>query len=104
VIWIPNGGNGIRWFLEKNNASSTIRSGTLGNGSASGSQTVTGLAVVPGDRINFIVDPNGDYSFDSTRIAGSITIIPEPSVVGLFAGAALGVLALRRPARLGADV
>jgi len=99
----PNGGNGIRWFVEKNNANSTIRTGTLGNGSVSGTQTVTGLSVVPGDRINFIVDPNGEYSFDSTKIAASITIVPEPSVVGLFAGAALGILALRRPARLGAN-
>ena len=71
----PNGGNGIAWFVEVNNSSNTLNSGAIGNGGATGSMNLSNVAVKAGDRINFVIDPNGDYSYDSTRITATINLV-----------------------------
>src|ERR1051325_572704 len=96
----PNGGGGINWFVERNNSSSTLGSGGFNNGGACGPQTLTGISVAAGDRINFIVDPKAAPEYDSTQLTATITQVPEPSTValGLFALALCGlVLSRQRP-------
>jgi len=75
-------GDGIAWFVEKNNFSSTLSSGAFGNGGFSGVQSLDNVAVNAGDRISFIVSPNGSYFYDSTNLTAMIVpdaAVPEPS-------------------------
>jgi hypothetical protein len=74
----PYGGNGIRWYVDLNaGTSGDLASGSLDSTSPS-SLSTTGVQsivvpVVKGDRINFIIDADGDDSFDSTAITATIT-------------------------------
>jgi hypothetical protein len=68
----PTCGNGIEWYVEMNNSTNTLSSGSYSSGGTSGPITLTGIPVGPGDRINFIVDPNGDYGCDSTLVTATI--------------------------------
>ncbi len=78
-----NGGNGIGWFVDLGDNSGNLLSGSFANGGSSGTQTVNGVSVSIGDRINFIVSPpSTDHGFDSTTFTATITV-PEPSTVGL---------------------
>jgi len=72
----PNGGNGIVWFVERNNSSGTLSTGSYSDGGASGAQRLNAVPVSAGDRINFIVDPNGDYGYDSTQLTATISAVP----------------------------
>ncbi len=47
--------------------------GSFGNGGASGMMNLNNIFVNAGDRINFIVDPNGDFFFDSTQVTATIS-------------------------------
>jgi len=85
----PNGGNGIAWFVERNDFNHTLAAGSFTNGGASASLIVSNIAMFAGDRINFIADPNGDYSFDSSRLNA---VISTKSVENLD----LRILALAR--------
>jgi hypothetical protein len=71
-----NGGNGIAWYVEKNNFTNTLSWGTYPDGGTSGAQALTAIPVSVGDRINFIVDPNGDYGYDSTQLTATINAHP----------------------------
>jgi prepilin-type N-terminal cleavage/methylation domain-containing protein len=73
-----NGGNGIAWYVEKNNSSSTLSSGSYPDGGTSRPQALAAISVTPGDQINFIIDPNGDYSYDSTQVTATINAHPAP--------------------------
>lgn len=43
------------------------------------------ISVAAGDRINFIVDPNGGFDFDSTVLTATITSsVPEPTSLALM--------------------
>ena len=64
----PGNGNGILWFVDKGDASGNLASGSFGNGGDSGPQAIPRLQVAAGDRIHFIVDPNADIGWDSTRL------------------------------------
>lgn len=66
----PNGGNGILWYVDEN--ATNLSAGLVFN-NTSGMVTLNNIFVNAGDRINFIVDPNGDYHFDSTKITATIT-------------------------------
>jgi len=89
----PNFNNGVLWFVERNNANTTLNSGTFANGGASGTLSLVNVPVNAGDRLNFIVDPNNDFFFDSTQVSATITFVPEPSALtltGLAIASAIG--------------
>jgi hypothetical protein len=73
----PYGGNGINWYVDLNSGvggdlfSGTVDS-TPGHISTTGPQSFK-LQVAQGDRINFVIDANGDASYDSTAIRASVT-------------------------------
>jgi N-acetylneuraminic acid mutarotase len=71
-------GDGIQWYVERNNSTMTLSSGSLLNYGNSGQQTLSSISVSAGDRINFIVDPGGNYGCDSTQLTATI----EPSSPG----------------------
>src|SRR5439155_911306 len=66
-------GNGIAWFVERNDGGATLASGSIGSGGSSGSRLLSGVSVRAGDRINFVVDPNSDFVCDSTKLTATIT-------------------------------
>jgi len=85
---VGGGVTGINWFVDKNDSSgglvSALASGGFTNGGESGLQTTNGVSVNAGDRLNFIVDANGSFFFDSTAFTATITsAVPEPSSVAL---------------------
>jgi hypothetical protein len=72
------GGDGIQWFIDLN--STNLASGSYGNG---GSQTFANgtnganlntVAVNVGDMLYVVIHPNGDYSYDSTRVDISVDV------------------------------
>ena len=71
----PNGGNGIAWFVDQN--ATDLSAGSYLDGGASGMMNLNNIFVNAGDRINFIVDPNGDFFFDSTQVTATITTVPD---------------------------
>jgi len=73
----PGNGNGIAWFVDKGDASGNLAAGVFGNGGDS-AQVLPQVAVVAGDRINFIVDPNSDIGWDSTRLMARISYVAYP--------------------------
>ena len=64
---------GVAWYVDKGDAFGNRASGVLANGGDSGWQTISSLTVRAGDRLNFVVDPNGDYYCDSTRLFAEIS-------------------------------
>ena len=94
--------DGIDWSVEKNSGAGALASGSFANGGNSGPLSVSHIVVAAGDRINFIVGPNGDYQGDSSRLSAVITAtpVPEPGSVALWlAGGALLVAATRKRTR-----
>ena len=67
--------NGIAWFVDLN--ATDLTSGSFPNGGASGMMNLNNIFVNAGDRINFIVDPNGDFFYDSTQVTATITTVPD---------------------------
>jgi len=91
----PNGGNGVSWFVEENSGLTTLAMGSYADGGASGNLSLSGIPVMAGDRINFIVDPNGDFFFDSTKITATITTPTSvPESVSSFTLLFLGLIPL----------
>ena len=68
-------GEGIAWYVDKGDEFGTLAAGTIPNGGDSGLQTVATLTLAAGERVNFIVDPNGTYACDSTRLFAEITYL-----------------------------
>jgi hypothetical protein len=66
-------GNGIAWFVERNNDGGTLASGSLVSGVSSGDRNLAGVRLHAGDRINFVVDPNSDFVCDSTELTATVT-------------------------------
>ncbi len=77
---LPQGDNGILWYVERNSQAATLGSGGFAAGGMSGYQILNGVSVSAGDRLNFVVDPNGagssNYWFDSTRVDALISTDP----------------------------
>jgi hypothetical protein len=69
-----NGGNGIKWSVDQN--ATPLKSGQYGYFGKSGWIIMDSIPVNAGDRINFIVDPNGDYQYDSTQVRAYISYHP----------------------------
>jgi hypothetical protein len=70
----PNGGNGVLWFVDLGDSSGNLASGTL-SGGGSGLQKLTIISMTAGDRLNFVIDSNGNEFFDSTEFTA--TVVPS---------------------------
>lgn len=96
----PNGGNGINWYVDKN-ATDLASGGVFApSNPSSGLLSLNNVFVPAGARINFIVDPNGDFFFDSTGITATITsaaaATPDTgSTLELLLGAFIAMLGIR---------
>jgi hypothetical protein len=72
----PYGGNGVNWYVDLNSgAAGDLYSGTVDStpGHVGTATKSFQIAVSQGDRLNFIIDSNGDYGFDSTAVRATIT-------------------------------
>jgi len=69
------GGNGVNWYVAKD--ATDIDSGSV---SCSSTSFTPGLStsVSAGDVLYFIIDPNGDYSYDATQIDVTLNATPAP--------------------------
>jgi hypothetical protein len=71
----PYGGNGINWYIDLDSgAAGDLYSGTVDStpghvGTAAGSFQ---LSVSQGDRLNFVIDSNNNYDFDTTALRVTI--------------------------------
>ncbi len=96
---LGNGGDGINWFVDLNDASGLLASGFIPEaGGSTGVLSLANLSLNAGDRINFIVDPNGNFSFDSTALQATISeveIVPEPSTAVLVLCGLIGLGVIR---------
>lgn len=66
-----SGGNGIRWFVDLNRRN--LDTGTFDNCGRSTFKAGLTVKVRPGDSLYFIVDANGDWLSDATRVKVTIT-------------------------------
>jgi hypothetical protein len=75
----PGGGNGVIWAVDRGadtaHGGLTLGAGVLANGGDSGPRAVTNAPVNAGDRIHFVVDPNGSYTYDQTRVSAVIRYV-----------------------------
>ena len=73
--------NGILWYVDKGDATGNLAGGSFGSGGESGQQTLTQVSVAEGDRIHFVIDPNGtapaNIYFDSTRLFAEIGYVAD---------------------------
>lgn len=93
------GYDGVGYYADKGSATGNLASGVIPEGGDTGFFWINNVAVSEGDRLNFIIGPNGNYYNDSTRLFVEITneAIPEPSSFGLLIlGTSLAVLRLYR--------
>ena len=83
----------MTYYADKGSAPGSLISGIIPEGDDTGYFWMPSVLVSEGDRLNFIIGPNGSYHSDSTRLFVEITdeVIPEPST---FASLALGATML----------
>jgi len=62
----PTCGNGVAWYITRNN--DMVASSSYGSGDGVYDLLFEDITVTTGDRIHFIVSSNGDYHCDSTRL------------------------------------
>ena len=67
----PTGFNGVIWSVDR--GSQTFASGTIASGGPAQTFSLTNVAVKAGQALYFIVDPNGDYTSDSTGVDVIVT-------------------------------
>lgn len=74
--------DGVTWFVDVGDASGNLAAGLLQPGTSTGPRTLTDIHVLAGDRVNFIVGPNGttlDKSwFDTTDLKAVIEYTDTP--------------------------
>jgi hypothetical protein len=81
-----HGGNGINYYVDfngrgrktKNLASGHLQSSSCETPDTTGSQVFPHVRVNTGDRINFIIDNNGEYQYDSSALTARVTYVPVP--------------------------
>jgi MYXO-CTERM domain-containing protein len=101
----PNGGtgNGVDWFVERNGGSDTLASGSIPGSGDSGVLSLTNVHVNAGERINFLVGPQGSYNYDSTQFDATIVATPVPEAgtwaMWLAGLGVMGALQRRRSSR-----
>jgi hypothetical protein len=71
----PTGFNGVVWSVDR--GSQTLASGTIANGGPAQTFSLTNVAVKAGQVLYFIVDPNGDYTSDSTGVDVIVTRVAQ---------------------------
>jgi uncharacterized repeat protein (TIGR01451 family) len=69
------GGNGVNWYVAK--GATDIDSGSVFCSSTSFTPGLT-TSVSAGEFLYFIVDPNGEFQYDSTQIDVTLTATPAP--------------------------
>jgi len=67
------GATGQNWYVEKNDSAQTLAQGLLEEGGDTGSLRRTVL-VAAGDRINFVVDANGNYTLDTLVLRAQVRL------------------------------
>jgi len=73
---LGRGGSGIKWFVDLGASSGSLDSGLISEGEVgSGMLALRNISVMAGDRINFIVDPNDDFHFDTTGFTAKIDFV-----------------------------
>ena len=69
--------NGVLWYVDKGGSAGNLAGDVLVSGGDSGVQTLPQVSVAAGDRLHFVVDPNGsaieNLYYDSTRLWAEIT-------------------------------
>jgi len=95
------GSGGVEYYVDKGSAAGDLASGTIPEGGSSGLFWITDVPVAVGDRLNFIIGPNGNYYNDSTRLFVEITdeAIPEPTTIALVGLSVIGLVAIIRSNR-----
>jgi Ca2+-binding RTX toxin-like protein len=73
----PDGGEGVRWFLDKNQT--TLAEGQVGNGEL-GPNVARSVDLHAGDRLNVIVDRDDQYVNDTTSVIATISAGSYPSI------------------------
>jgi PKD repeat protein len=74
-----HGGDGIRWYIDKN--TSNLAYGSYPDGGSQsfhngvGGDRLANLSVNQGDRLYFVVHPKSEYSYDSTGLVITITAV-----------------------------
>jgi hypothetical protein len=83
----PRGDDGVTFYADKGSAAGNLASVTIPEGGDTDLFWIYNVPVSVGDRLNFIIDPNGDYYNDATRMFVDITdqAVPEPSSLALLA-------------------
>ncbi len=77
----PYGGNGINWYVDLNSGvNGDLHSGSVystpGHIAATGARHFD-IQVAKGDRINFVIDSNNDFSYDSTAVRATVAYPPD---------------------------
>lgn len=102
---VPTGGNGVITIEAATGnfggGASPIFSETITNGAyGSGFSFSNRLTLAAGQTVFFGVSNNGEYSYDSTGLAGTITAVPEPAAwTMMIGGFGLAGAAVRRRTR-----
>ena len=80
-------GGGVEYYADRGNAAGNLASGTIPNSGDTGFFWISDVPVSEGDRLNFIIGPNGNYYNDATRMFVEITTepVPEPTAFALLA-------------------
>lgn len=75
--------DGVTWFVDVGGASGNLAAGLLQPGTSTGNLTRTNVSVVAGDRVHFIVGPNGTTLekswFDTTDLKAVIEYTDTPA-------------------------
>ncbi|QDS97861.1 PEP-CTERM sorting domain-containing protein [Adhaeretor mobilis] len=99
----PNGAfaNGVRWYVDVGDVSGSLANGSFVGGTGIMPMTVTDVAVNSGEQVHFIVDPFGDFSFDSTAFRATVTYVPEPASMALLGLGAASLFVTNRKSLCG---
>jgi hypothetical protein len=97
-----NNGNGVNVYIYVNGM--LIHSGYIGTGTGASWSSTDAGQLDAGDVLTFVVDRNGDYSYDSTGLKLTVTqltaVSPEPSSIALMGTGLISVAgAFRRKLR-----
>jgi hypothetical protein len=89
----PHGGSGAAGYVVINGV--IVAGGPWANGVGNGfTDTDRTVPLVAGDVVDFVLDANGDFTFDTTKFNATVT--PEPSAGAMLLLAMAGTLGVRR--------
>jgi hypothetical protein len=80
----PYGGNGINWYVDLNSGVGDLYSGTVHSTAGridSSGQRHFEVEVVKGDKLNFVIDSNGDFGYDSTAVRATVVYQADKSTI-----------------------